>query len=71
MEKINVINMMNMPLCVQSHILATLGLGENKAWEYNPSDGILIMDLHNCLSPLVMTMKTNVEHIRAYSSWGG
>ncbi len=41
--------MMNVSLCVQFHILVTLGLMENKAWEYNPSDCILIVDLHKLL----------------------
>jgi hypothetical protein len=37
--------MTNMPLHDRSHILATLGSREDKAWEYNPSDYILVMDL--------------------------
>jgi len=49
MGKINVADMMNMPLCVRSHILVTLSLREDKAWEYNPSDHILIVDLHKVL----------------------
>jgi hypothetical protein len=52
MGKINVVDMMNMLLYVQFHILATLGSGEDKAWEYNPSDRILIMDLHKLLVPI-------------------
>jgi hypothetical protein len=35
-----------------THILATLGLGENKAWKYNPSDRILIVDLHKLHVPI-------------------
>jgi len=30
----------------------TLGSGENRAREYNPSDHILIMDLHKLLVPV-------------------
>jgi hypothetical protein len=49
MRKINVANMMNMALCVRSHILTTLGSREDKAWEYKQNDRILIMDLHKLL----------------------
>jgi len=49
MGKINVADMINMPLYVRSHILVTLSLREDKAWEYNPSDRILIVNLHKVL----------------------
>jgi hypothetical protein len=49
MGKINVVDMMNMPLCVQFHILGTLGSTKDKAWEYNPGNHILIVDLHKLL----------------------
>jgi len=41
-----------MPSHVRFHILATLGFGEDKAWEYNQNDRILIMDLHKLLVPV-------------------
>jgi hypothetical protein len=41
--------MMNMHLCVQFHILGTLGSTKDKAWEYNPGNHILIVDLHKLL----------------------
>ncbi len=44
--------MMNVPLCVQSHILATLGSREDRAWEYVPTNRILIVDLHKLLVPI-------------------
>lgn len=43
--------MTNVPLRVSSHILSTLGSGENKAWEHDPARRILIMDLHKLLAP--------------------
>ncbi len=44
--------MLNVSLCVQSHILATLGSGEDKAWEYDPANHILIVDLHKLFVPV-------------------
>jgi hypothetical protein len=41
--------MMNMRFRVWSHILVTLGFGEDKAWEYNQKDHILIVDLHKLI----------------------
>jgi hypothetical protein len=52
MGKINVVDMMNMPLCVQFHILGTLGSTKDKAWEYNPDNRILIVDLHKLFIPI-------------------
>jgi hypothetical protein len=41
---------MDMPSHVQSHILRILGSREDKAWEYNENDRILIIDLHKLLA---------------------
>jgi hypothetical protein len=49
--KINVAGMTDVPLRVRSHILATPGSKENKAWEYNIADRIIIVDLHKLLAP--------------------
>jgi hypothetical protein len=52
MGKINITNMVNMPLRVRSHILTTLDSKVDKTWEYNPNDYILIMDLCKLLIPI-------------------
>jgi hypothetical protein len=52
-----------MPLCVRFHILVTLGSREDKAWEYNLSDCILIMDLHKLLVPIGYDDKEHMSNI--------
>jgi hypothetical protein len=52
MGKFVVTNLMDMPSHVRSHILRILGSGEDKAWEYNENDRILIIDLHKLLTPV-------------------
>jgi hypothetical protein len=66
MGKINVVDMMNMPLRVRIHILTTLGSGEANAWEYNPSDHILIMDLHKLLVPVGYDNEEQMSSILAH-----
>jgi hypothetical protein len=63
MGKINVANMMNMSSCVRFHILMTLGLGEDKTWEYNPSDRILIVHLHKVLIHVGYDNKEQMSNI--------
>jgi hypothetical protein len=46
MGKFEAANLMDMPSHVQSLILKILDSGEDKAWEYNEKDRILIIDLH-------------------------
>jgi hypothetical protein len=63
MGNFNVVDMMNMPLCVRFHILVTLGSRENKAWEYNLSDRILIMDLHKLFVPISYNDEKQMSNI--------
>jgi hypothetical protein len=45
-------NLMDMPSHVRSHILKSLGSGEDNAWEYNENNRILIIDLHKLFAPI-------------------
>jgi hypothetical protein len=62
--------MVNVPLRVQSHILATLGWGEDKAWEYNPHDHILIVDLHKLFVPVDYDNEKQMLNILAHIHLG-
>jgi len=62
--------MMNMPSRVRFHILATLGFGEDKAWEYNQNDRILIMDLHKLLVPVDYDDKEQMSSILTHIHMG-
>ncbi len=66
MGKFDVVNLMYMPSCVQSHILTTLGSREEKAWEYNENDRILIMDLHKLLAPINYDDEEQMSNILAH-----
>jgi hypothetical protein len=68
--KFDVINMMNMPSRVRSHILATLGSRENKAWEYNQNDRILIVKLHKLLVPVDYDDEKQMSSILMHSHMG-
>jgi hypothetical protein len=52
MGKSEAIDLMDMPLDVRSHILKSLGFGEDNAWEYIENDRILIVDLHKLFAPV-------------------
>jgi hypothetical protein len=66
MGKFDVVNLMDMPSRVQSHILTTLGSREEKAWEYNENDRILIMDLHKLLAPVNYDDEEQMSNILAH-----
>jgi len=59
-----------MPSRVQFHILAALGFGEDKAWEYNQNDRILIMDLHKLLVPVDYDDKEQMSSILTHIHMG-
>jgi hypothetical protein len=61
---------MNVPLRVQSHIPATLGSGEDRAWEYNPHDHNLIVDLHKLLVPVNYDDEEQMSNILAHIHLG-
>jgi len=50
MGKFEITNLMDMPSHVRFHILRILSSGEDKAWEYNENNRILIIDLHKLLA---------------------
>jgi hypothetical protein len=58
--------MMNVPLRVQFHIPVTLESGEDKAWEYNPCDHILIVDLHKLFILVYYDDKEQMSNILAH-----
>lgn len=61
---------MNVPFCVQSHILATLASGEDAAWEYDPHDCTLIVDLHKLLVPVHYDDEEQMSTILAHIHLG-
>jgi hypothetical protein len=67
MGKISIIDMMTMPLHVRSHIFMTLGSGEDKAREFNPSDHILIVDLCKLFFPINYDNKKQMSIILAHT----
>jgi len=50
MGKFEATNLMDMPSYVRSHIFRILSSWNDKAWEYNENDRILIVDLHKLLA---------------------
>jgi hypothetical protein len=62
--------MMNVPLRVQFHIFATLRSREDRAWEYNPRDRILIMDLHKLFVPIDYDNEKQMSNILAHIHLG-
>ncbi len=70
MGKFEATNLMDMPSHVWSHILRILGSGENKAWEYNENDRILIIDLHKLLAPINYDDEKQLSDILAHVHLG-
>jgi hypothetical protein len=71
MERINVAGMLNVPVSVCSHIMATLGSKEDVAWEYDPIDHILIVDMHKLLAPINYDDEEQMSDILAHIHFGG
>jgi hypothetical protein len=61
---------MDMPSRVWSHVLATLGSREDKAWEYNENDVILIMDMHKLFASIDYDDEKQISHILTHVHLG-
>jgi len=70
MGKFEAINLMYMPSHVWSHILRIFGSKEDKAWEYNENDHILIINLHKLLAPVNYDDKKQMSSILAHVHLG-
>jgi len=70
MGKFEATNLMDMPSHVRSHILKILGSGEDKAWEYNVNDRILIIDLHKLPAPVNYDDEKQMFNILAHVHLG-
>jgi len=70
MGKFKATNLMDMPSHVRSHILRIFVSEEEKAWEYNENDRILIIDLHKLLAPVNYDGKKQMFDIFAHVHLG-
>ncbi len=66
MGKFEATNLMDMPSHVRSYILRILSSREDKAWEYNENDRILIVDLHKLFAPINYDDEKQVFDILAH-----
>jgi len=69
MGKFEITNLMDMPSHVQFHILRILSSGEDKAWEYNENNRILIIDLHKLLALVNYDDEKQMFDILAMFTW--